>query len=240
VFRKSLVLKSTILIALALFIFFSHFFWDIASYFNPSVIKRWLTDVGGLAPVIYMLIMALAVVISPIPSVPLDVAAGAVFGPFLGTLYSAIGALGGAVISFMITRILGRELIEPLLGGHINFCQACSDKLLTKIVFFSRLIPVVSFDVISYGAGLTQMSLKYFILATFLGMLPLTFVYNYFGSTLGIGKGLAIIFGLIMVGLFFLIPKLIERYNLFYLRGVLQHGLDEDNSAGDIGTDAKS
>jgi uncharacterized membrane protein YdjX (TVP38/TMEM64 family) len=228
VLRKSLVLKSTVLITLALLIYFSQFFWDLPSYFSPSIIKRWLIEAGGLAPVIYMLIMATAVVISPIPSVPLDVAAGAVFGPFLGTLYSVIGALGGAVACFMITRILGRELIIPFIGGHINFCPACSDRILTKIVFLSRLIPVVSFDIVSYGAGLTQMSLKKFTLATFFGMLPLTFVYNYFGSSLAVGKGLAIIFGMIMVVLFFLIPRLIEKYNLFYLRGMLQHSSDTD------------
>jgi uncharacterized membrane protein YdjX (TVP38/TMEM64 family) len=51
-------------------------------------------------------------------------------------------------------------------------------------VFFSRLFPVVSFDIISYGAGLTKMSLGNFSVATFLGMLPLTFIYNTFGSVL--------------------------------------------------------
>jgi uncharacterized membrane protein YdjX (TVP38/TMEM64 family) len=167
--------------------------------------------------------MVLAVVISPIPSLPLDIAAGAFFGPFLGTIYSVIGALGGAVVSFMISRFIGREFIERFLGGHINFCTECSDELLTKIVFFSRLLPVVSFDVISYGAGLTKMSLKKFSMATALGMIPLTFVYNYFGSVLVIGKVLTIFLGLIMVILFFMIPRWIERHNLFSLRRLFQH-----------------
>jgi uncharacterized membrane protein YdjX (TVP38/TMEM64 family) len=146
------------------------FVWDIESYFNPERIKGWLAQTGGLAPVIYMVVMAAAVVISPIPSLPLNIAAGAFFGPFAGTLYSALGALGGAVLSFMIARLLGRELIERFASGHINFCSACSDKLLTKIVFFSRLLPFFSFDVISYGAGLTKITLKKFALATFFGM----------------------------------------------------------------------
>ena len=144
--------------------------WDLASFFNPDNIKQWLNDAGSLASLLYIGIMMAAVVISPIPSLPLDIAAGAFFGPFLGTVYSVVGASAGAVTSFLIARLLGRELVEKFLGGHINFCSQCSDKLLTKIVFFSRLLPVISFDVISYGAGLTKMSLKKFIMATFLGL----------------------------------------------------------------------
>jgi len=206
-----LLIKSTLFIILALAIFVSQFFLDTASYFSIEQIQTGLSSAGILAPLLYMFIMAMAVVISPLPSLPLDIAAGAFFGPILGTAYSVIGALAGAVVSFMISRYLGRQFIEGFLGGHINFCTACSDKLLTKIVFFSRLLPVVSFDVVSYGAGLTKMSLKKFSLSTFLGMIPLTFVYNYFGSVFIFGKGLTVVIGLIMVILFFLIPRWVER-----------------------------
>ncbi len=170
-----------------------------------------------------MTIMALAVVISPIPSVPLDVAAGIFFGPLLGTIYSAIGALGGAVAAFFIARLLGREIIERFLGGHINFCTKCSDRLLAKVVFLSRLLPIVSFDIVSYGAGLTKMSTKAFAVATFLGMLPLTFVYNYFGSVVVVSRGLTLTVGLGMVLFFFAFPLFIERYDLFSLRKFFQH-----------------
>ena len=97
--------------------------------------------------------MAAAVVVSPIPSVPLDIVAGSIFGPVLGTVYATLGGLIGAMLSFIIARALGRQLLERFLGGHINFCQACSNRLLAKIVLVSRLLPLVSFDVVSYGAG---------------------------------------------------------------------------------------
>jgi uncharacterized membrane protein YdjX (TVP38/TMEM64 family) len=177
--KKSLVIKIIFLAAFVFFILIAQFFWDISSYFNPDNIKRLLTAAGSFAPLLFMLVMAAAVVISPIPSLPLDVAAGVVFGPFLGTLYAVLGALGGSIISFMITRKMGRELIEPFLGG---FC-----------------------------------------LATFLGMLPLTFVYTYFGSTVLVGKGLGISLGFIVVVMFFMIPWLIERYDLFSMRSMFKH-----------------
>ena len=208
---KGRYIKGILFISLAGILLCSQFFWDIASYFKPDQIQNWLDSAGGLAPLLYMSVMAAAVIISPIPSLPLDIAAGAFFGPVMGTVYSLIGALTGAVVSFMIARFLGRELIERFMGSHLNFCESCSDSLLTKIVFVSRLLPVVSFDVVSYGAGLTKMSLKNFAAATLLGMIPLTFIYNYSGSILVFGKGLTFALGLVMVIFFFVLPGLLER-----------------------------
>jgi uncharacterized membrane protein YdjX (TVP38/TMEM64 family) len=209
--NKKQLVKGMLFIALVIAIICLELLWDLSSYFNPVQIQEWLASAGIFAPLVYIIIMSLAVVISPIPSLPLDIAAGLFFGPFLGTLYSVIGALSGAVASFLITRLLGRELIERFIGGHINFCANCSDRLLTKIVFLSRLLPVVSFDIVSYGAGLTKMSIKKFAIATFLGMIPLTFVYNYFGSVLVFSKELTLVLGIILVVLFFVMPRWIEK-----------------------------
>jgi len=208
--KRAYIIKWLLIVIFLLAIICSHFLFDISSYFHPEQIKKWLSSAGALAPFLYMSIMALAVIVSPIPSLPLDIAAGAFFGPTLGTIYSVLGGLAGAALSFLIARLTGRELIERFLGGHINFCTNCSDKVLTKIVFISRLLPLVSFDIVSYGAGLTKMSLKYFLLATFLGMIPLTFIYNYSGSVLIFGKGVTFILGIVMVVLFFIIPKWLE------------------------------
>ena len=87
---------------------------------------------------------------------------------------------------------------------------------------------MVSFDVVSYGAGLTKMSLMRFSIATFLGMLPLTFVYNYFGSVLIFHKGWALVFGLLMVLLFFGLPRFIEKKNLFPLHHATEETSEED------------
>ena len=208
--KEFYLLKSLLFIVLVVAIIMSLFVWDLPSFFRPENIQSRLESAGVFAPIFYMLLMAFAVVISPIPSLPLDIAAGAYFGTIMGTVYSVIGALTGAVISFMISRFLGREFIERFLGGHVNFCTSCSDKVLTKIVFISRLLPVVSFDIVSYGAGLTKMSLKKFSIATCLGMMPLTFLYNYSGSILVFGKGLTFVLGIVMVALFFLLPKWME------------------------------
>ncbi len=226
-------MKVVLGLVLALIVSLVVFRWDTATYLDPERIRSLLADAGRLAPLVYMGAMALAVVLSPIPSLPLNIAAGAFFGPFWGTVYSVSGALVGAVAAFAIARVLGRELIAPLLGGHINFCTECSNRLLTKIVFVSRLLPMVSFDVISYGAGLTKMSPGHFAGATFLGMIPLTAAYNAFGSVLNVGRGLALTGGAVFVLIFFLMPRWIERHNLFSLRRLFQHG--PESETGDAG-----
>ena len=217
-----LMLFGVLAIAFALFVLAG----KIPFFLTPEGIRDWLAGAGTFAPLAYMAVMAL-VVATPLPSLPLNFAAGAFFGPFLGTIYSVAGATGGALISFAIARFLGREFIERFLKGHIHFCTPCSDKLLAKVVFFARLLPVFSFDLISYGAGLTKMSVRNFILANFLGMLPLTFVYNYAGTAFAVGNVLSIVLGAVMVALFFLLPGWIERHNLFALRRFFEHPPEE-------------
>ena len=194
---------------------------------NPERIGIFLSEAGSLAPVLFVILMAMSVVVSPIPSLPLDIAAGAFFGPFLGGLYAVVGALLGALVSFLMARFLGRDLVERVLSGHVNFCSECSDKLLTRVVFLSRLLPFISFDVVSYGAGLTKMSIGKFALATGLGMTPLTFLFTHFGSVFSVGPAVTVPTGVALVVLFFLLPRWIEKYDLLGLRSHFRHGKDQ-------------
>jgi uncharacterized membrane protein YdjX (TVP38/TMEM64 family) len=207
------ILKIMILLALALvlgaYVVFDQV--EVAKVLNPNHLVEYLQSTGNWAPLIFMAMMALAVVISPIPSVPLDLAAGIAFGPLLGTTYAVIGAEIGALISFMIGRLLGREVVSKLLRTNITFCEKCADHHLAVVVFLARLIPVFSFDLISYGAGLTKISVKAFALATFVGMIPPTFAFTYLGGTLTTVQWPLILSGVVLVGVFLVLPKFILR-----------------------------
>lgn len=178
---------------------------------TPERITVFLESTGMWAPLVFVGAMALAVVVSPIPSLPLDIAAGAFFGWLGGGLLAVLGATLGAVASFAIARWLGREFVERIVGGHVSFCAECSDHLLTGAVMGSRLIPVLSFDLVSYGAGLTAMSLPRFALATAIGTAPLTFLYTWAGpqiwSRIVDWGWLAIP----VVGAFLLVPRWLEK-----------------------------
>jgi len=221
--------KALVFLGILLLLFFSPAVGELARFLNPEGIEVRVAEAGSLAPVLFILLMALAVVVSPIPTLPLDAAAGALFGPVLGTCYAVVGGSLGAAVAFLMTRLLGRGFLTHFIGGHFHFCSECSDKLLIRVVFVSRLIPFISFDIVSYGAGLTKMSLGRFVLATGLGMIPLTAVYTNFGSVLWAGTRTSMVLGLILVGLFVAFPRWIEKYNLFGLRHYFTHS-EEDSS----------
>ncbi len=210
-FQPTHILKILILLALVFGAYVLLDQVDIAEMLNPNHLVDYLETTGNWAPLIFMGMMALAVVISPIPSVPLDLAAGIAFGPLLGTAYAVIGAEIGALISFMIGRMLGREVVSKLLRTKIVFCEKCADHHLATVVLLARLIPVFSFDLVSYGAGMTKMSIKAFALATFFGMIPPTFAFTYLGGTLTTVQWPLILSGVVLVGIFLVLPKFILR-----------------------------
>lgn len=207
--------------------------FDVSSRFDSAAVESWLAEAGPLAPLAFILLMAAAIVVSPIPSLPLDILAGSFFGPITGAFYAVVGATIGATTSFLIARALGRSLLSRHLKGHISFCTRCSDRLLLKVVLVSRLIPFVSFDLVSYGAGLTRMSLPRFSIATAIGMVPLTLLYTSVGATALENRPLALVGGAVMVALFFLLPRWIERYDLFSMRRHFEHSDDSEQHAAE-------
>lgn len=185
---------------------------DVGTLLHPDRVAVWLREAGPFGPVLFIGLMATAVVVSPIPSLPLDLAAGATFGVFLGTTYAVIGAEIGAIISFLIGRSLGRAALTKMLRTDISFCEQCSDRHLAVFVFLSRLLPIFSFDLVSYGAGLTNLSVRAFAVATLLGMIGPTVLLTYAGTQVVSGEGLLIVLGFAMVSFFLILPKLVIRY----------------------------
>jgi len=183
--------------------------WEFSELNRISNAFRHLIEFGPLS---YIFARATAVIIL-LPSLPLDAVAGARFGVFWGSLYSIVGDASGALVGFLLARALGREAVTRLLRKDIGFCDQCAERQLVYVVFFSRLLPMISFGLVSYGAGLTRISLRSFALATFLGMIPLTFVVTYLGGNFNFFRGTSLIFGAVLAALFFLVPIWIKRKN---------------------------
>jgi uncharacterized membrane protein YdjX (TVP38/TMEM64 family) len=181
---------------------------------DPGWIEDFLKRAGWLAPLVYMFLRVIAIVMTVVPNAPLDIAGGMLFGPFWGTIYSLIGSEAGAIVCFLIARHLGREAITRFLHRDIAFSNRIARRQLTYIVLFARLEPVFSFALVSYGAGLTGMSLRSFALSTLLGMTPGTVILNYYGKSFFAGGILLqISLGLVLVVLLLVIPVWIKRKN---------------------------
>ncbi|MFV2031734.1 MAG: TVP38/TMEM64 family protein, partial [Gammaproteobacteria bacterium] len=133
-------------------------------------------------PLLVIGLMTLAIVFNPLPSAPIAIASGAVYGHTLGTVYIVAGAEIGAVIAFMIARVAGYQFMQKYIGENASLSRFTTQNSLMAIVFVSRLVPFLSFDLISYGAGLTPISLWRFALATLLGLLPISFLLAHYGG----------------------------------------------------------
>jgi len=132
-------------------------------------------------------VMILQTVIAPIPSEALLVFAGTLgLGIINILIFGGTGMLMGAVIAFFAARI-GREvLVKKLVGERwINRVDKWVEKNGTVAILISRLIPVIPFDLISYVAGLTNLSFKSYFIATLLGAYPRTLMLAMIGSSFG-------------------------------------------------------
>jgi len=182
--------------------------------FSPDWITEFLQQAGWLAPLFYMFLRVIAVVVTVVPNAPLDIAGGLLFGPFWGTVYALLGSETGAIACFLIARHMGREAITRLLHRDITFSNRIARRQLAYIVLIARLEPVFSFALVSYGAGLTRMTLRSFALSTLIGMTPGTIILNYYGKSFFSGSLLLqISLGLTLIVLLFVIPVWIKRKN---------------------------
>jgi len=159
----------------------------------PDALSNWLSGQGGLGLLLLMLLMVLAVVIGPIPTLPISATAGLVYGTVPGTAIAVTGALAGAIIAFYLARVLGRDLVQRKFQHNPVFSAEGSQRFLFVAVALTRLIPLFSFALISYAAGVTAIALWRYALATTLGMLPMTFVFAGLGHSLELNPILTVI-----------------------------------------------
>jgi uncharacterized membrane protein YdjX (TVP38/TMEM64 family) len=137
---------------------------------------------GFWGPVLTVTLMTFAVVASPIPSAPIALAAGAAYGHLWGTVQVEIGAELGALTAFGLARVLGHDILRRVFGDRVDAGLLGSQTALTATVFASRLMPFVSFDMISYAAGLSRLHAWRFALGTLAGIIPASFLLAHFGG----------------------------------------------------------
>ncbi len=156
----------------------------------PVISEAWVTStvagMGMAGPLMLIGLMVLAIVVSPIPSGPIAVAAGAIYGTLWGGVFVATGAILGASTAFGAVRYLGVDAVRRSSNPVLKYIAAPRSQVsLMLIIFSSRLIPFISFDAVSYAAGITCLSFARFVVATFLGVLPVSF------ALAGMGAGMA-------------------------------------------------
>ena len=167
-----------------------------------SAASDFMAQYGPAAAVVSFLLMVFQSVIAPLPAFLITIANANLFGWWQGAILSWASAMVGAALCFWIARVVGREAVEKLAGKNgIRQMEEFFQRHGTQSVLIARLLPFVSFDWVSYFAGLTSMRFWSFFWATGLGQLPATIVYSYVGGMLTGGAkllmtGLLILFAL--------------------------------------------
>jgi uncharacterized membrane protein YdjX (TVP38/TMEM64 family) len=166
----------------------------IRLYVDKHFLKQTLRDLGVLGPILFMLLQALQVIISPIPGEATGFLGGYLFGEWLGLVYSTIGLTFGSVVAFWVGRWLGEHYVRNLVSketwNRLGFIVEAEGAILCFIVY---LIPGLPKDMMCYLFGISPMPLWIFALVSGIGRIPGTWVLSTQGAHTATGNYLQVI-----------------------------------------------
>lgn len=172
---------------------------------DAEQLRIWIESYGIWAPLVYIVLYTIRPLIF-FPASLLSLAGGLVFGVWLGTLYTIVGAVSGAILSYAVARGLGKKIIQKNWDGKAAKIQQQMEQNGFLYVLVFRLIPVINFDLISYLAAFAKVRFVSFALATLIGIIPGTFAYNFLGSSAATGNPKIILAASIVFILLTIIP----------------------------------
>ena len=186
---------------------------------EPERFQQWVDSQGLLAPVLFMGMVILQVVVAVIPGEPLEIAAGYAFGALEGAVLCVLGTLIGGVLVFLLVRRFGAQAVEVFFDlekfRSLRFFQ--DRRRLTFWVFLVFFLPGTPKDVLCYFVGLTDMRLRTWILVSAVARIPSIITSTVGGSALGMGEyafaAIAFLAALAISGLGLLAYRAICRFH---------------------------
>jgi uncharacterized membrane protein YdjX (TVP38/TMEM64 family) len=177
----------TILISTLFFWFLFYMGSEVkeANFLTQAKVQHFILQYGYISWLAYLVLLVVAIM-SPLPDTPIVLAGGFVFGPYITIPLTIIGQLLGATIDFYLARKLGRIYVTRKFPNATKVVNDYSHSLGWQTVFLMRLMPTLSFDILSYAAGLSTIRYRLYIIATFCGMLPLSIITTLLGYSAGL------------------------------------------------------
>lgn len=149
---------------------------------KPEQVQEWLKQAGIWAPIIYIALYIVATVLV-LPSTALNLTGGAIFGLWLGTLWTSIAAITAAVISFFYSRSFARKALGNKLVRNWQKMDAEVVRGGVSYIFAIRLLPIIPYGLVNFAAGLTSVSFKDYFIGTILGTIPGILPFVFLGSS---------------------------------------------------------
>lgn len=157
---------------------------------EPERFRAWVDEQGVLAPIAFLGMLILQIVVAAIPGEPLEIAAGYAFGALEGTLLCLFGAFLGRVAVFLLVRRFGTRAVDVFFPleklNTLSFLQ--NKKRLTLWVFFLFFLPGTPKDLLCYVVGLTDLPLKSWLLICAIAPFPSIVTSTIGGDALGMGN----------------------------------------------------
>jgi uncharacterized membrane protein YdjX (TVP38/TMEM64 family) len=162
----------------------------LARYVNAQAFLQsalhWIQERGPWGWVIFVLLY-IATAVLLLPAVVLTLGAGAVFGVAKGWVIVSVAATLAATAAFLVGRYFARGWVAKRIEGNPTFVaiDEAVGREGWKIVGLTRLSPAFPFNLLNYAYGVTRVSLRHYVLASWIGMMPGTLMYVYLGSLAG-------------------------------------------------------
>lgn len=157
---------------------------------DQEKISRWTREWGLWAPLLFMALQFLQVVIFVIPGEVVQIAGGYLFGVFWGTLYSVVGIAAGSAVCFFLSRTLGTGFVHAIAGAENvrKFDHLMASPKLVGGFFLLFLIPGIPKDILCYVAGLSRMRFLAFLVITTLARFPGILASSFMGKSFAEGN----------------------------------------------------
>ncbi len=157
---------------------------------DPERFRAWVDSQSLWAPILFIGMIVLQIVVAVIPGEPLEIVAGYAFGALEGTLLCLIGAFVGRVMVFLLVRRFGTRAVEVFFPldklQSLKFLQ--NQRRLSFWVFFLFFLPGTPKDVLCYIVGLTQLPLRNWLLISAIAPIPSIVTSTIGGDALGMGN----------------------------------------------------
>lgn len=185
-------------------------------YTTPDAMLKLLDTADAFGPLIIVLLIMLEVVIAPIPGFVVMVAAGYVYGPFWGTLYSYAGNVLGSLLAFVLARHFGRPFVRRIISRRLldRYDEFFNGHKKSLMLFYA--LPIVPVDILSFVCGLSDLRWRRFLLVIMVGFIPNTLVLALVGDRLSqLSFALTVVYVLVFLlvfsGLALLFRYLVKR-----------------------------
>ena len=217
---KKSIIKFIILLIIIGGAFFAFRYTALSQYTQKDALLSLLTQLRGhwWGPFGFILIYGIGCMLA-LPGSLLTLCGGAIFGVAWGTLYNILASNLGATLAFFMARYFGRDFISRFMKGRV---EAFDEKVAShgfRFIFTLRLIPLIPFNGLNLGSGLSKIKYRDYLLGSVLGMLPGTFIYTYFADALlrgATGSGKRAYINLIIASalliLISLVPTLYKKF----------------------------